>query len=349
MNVKILGAGIAGLTAAINLAKKGFNVEVHEKNSSLDKKTNNLQFLENWTTKEDVLSYLEFLHVKTDFYYKPWHSNEFISPTLKKYSGHSKKPLMYLVKRGSVKGSIDASLAKQAASMGVNIKYDSSMKSEEADIVDDGVHAPSFIAIGVKFKLEHDDYFAILLNNNISYKFYSYFIVNDGVGEVVVINPEGTDGLSSRLKLAVETFESLLKIDIPSKNKEFSATLSFDLPDTAKTNNCLFVGEAAGFQDALAGFGMLYAFQSGHAAAKSIIEEKNYDELWKKGFLDMMSISHENRRLFEGLNNRSFENIISLLDSDNFIIRKLRGGNDFRLIMKKLYTRKIAKILNIFL
>lgn len=36
-SVKILGAGISGLTAAINLAKAGYDVKVFEKNSDAGK------------------------------------------------------------------------------------------------------------------------------------------------------------------------------------------------------------------------------------------------------------------------------------------------------------------------
>ena len=47
-------------------------------------------------------------------------------------------------------------------------------------------------------------------------------------------------------------------------------------------NQKLLVGEAAGFQDLFLGFGMKYAFLSGYIAAKSIIEEKNYDGLMER-------------------------------------------------------------------
>lgn len=69
--VTILGGGIAGLTAAINLKYAGVDVEVHERKSFCGKHTNDFQFLENWTFKNDALSILTSLNIQTDFYLKP--------------------------------------------------------------------------------------------------------------------------------------------------------------------------------------------------------------------------------------------------------------------------------------
>ena len=58
--ITIAGAGIAGMTAAINLAKAGFEVEVKEMRSEVGARFDgDFQFLENWT-RENVLdtSYL---------------------------------------------------------------------------------------------------------------------------------------------------------------------------------------------------------------------------------------------------------------------------------------------------
>lgn len=57
--IKILGAGISGLTAAINLAKAGYKVDVYERNKDVGMRFGgDLQGLENWSDKEDVLEML---------------------------------------------------------------------------------------------------------------------------------------------------------------------------------------------------------------------------------------------------------------------------------------------------
>jgi flavin-dependent dehydrogenase len=60
--VKILGGGIAGLTAAITLRKAGFEPEVHELKGFCGK---DFQFLENWTFDKDPIEYLRSIGIKT--------------------------------------------------------------------------------------------------------------------------------------------------------------------------------------------------------------------------------------------------------------------------------------------
>lgn len=69
--IKILGGGISGLTAAINLKKSNFEVEVHERKVYCGKHTNDFQFLENWTFNQDMLDIIKKINIKPDFYTKP--------------------------------------------------------------------------------------------------------------------------------------------------------------------------------------------------------------------------------------------------------------------------------------
>lgn len=344
--IKILGGGISGLTSAINLKKAGFDVEVHERKTYCGKHTNDFQFLENWTFDGDILDFLKKINIRTDFYFKPIHSIECLSPSFRKYIGRSVKPLMYLVKRGQTKDSIDKSLENQAKNSKVKILYKSNLKFNEADIVAIGFKKPTFIATGVKFRLKHPDKSIALLDNNLSLKFYSYFIVNDNIGEITCVNPITIKNHQTRLNLTVKAFEKILNIKIKKIDERFSATVNFNYLDKAKINNQYFIGEAAGFQDCLAGFGMVYAFKSGFLIAKSIIENLDYNTLWKKDFLKQIKISVNNRKLYEKLSNDHFEKIIDVLNNKNLIIRKLIGENDLQFIMKKLYNNSISLFLS---
>ena len=69
--IKILGAGISGLTASINLAKEGFDVTVFEKSSSVGSRFHSdFQGLENWSDETDALEILKSLSLKTNFWNK---------------------------------------------------------------------------------------------------------------------------------------------------------------------------------------------------------------------------------------------------------------------------------------
>ena len=72
-NYSILGAGPSGLSAAINLAKEGYHVDVYEKNNEVGARFNgDLQGLENWSEKEDVLQTLSKMNIETNFDYSPF-------------------------------------------------------------------------------------------------------------------------------------------------------------------------------------------------------------------------------------------------------------------------------------
>jgi len=340
--IRILGGGISGLTAALNLKKAGISVEVHERESYCGKHTNDFQFLENWTSNEDVLESLGAMNVATEFYMKPWHSQEFLSPTLRKYIGTSNKPLMYLVKRGKIRDSIDESLERQVKESKIRIIYNSNLKHHDADIIATGLKKPSFVVTGIKFKFNHPDRSIVLLDNFLSRGCYSYFIVNDNTGEIACANPTGLKNFKERLDLTIKKFEKVLNKRIDKVEERFAAVISFGFLKRSKVNGQYYVGEAAGFQDHLAGFGMVYAFESGYYAAKSIIENVDYDSLWRGGFLRQLKISSKNRALYERLSNDDFERIIDILNSKNPIIRHFRGGNDLQFIMRRLYNHSIS-------
>ena len=338
MPIRILGGGISGLTAAINLKRAGFDVEVHERKDYCGKQAKDFQFLENWTFNEDVLDALSAMHIETDFYVKPWYSQEILSPSFKKFTGTSIQPLMYLLKRGQREGSIDKALEEQTKKSEIKILYNSNLQPNEADIIATGMKSPTFVVTGILFKLKHPDTSIVLLDNNLSYRCYSYFIVNDNRGEIACGNPKGLKGYGDRLALTVKKFEQILKINIENIEERFTSVVNFGFLHQAKVRGQYFVGEAAGFQDHLACFGMGYAFKSGYYAARSIIESVDYDRLWQEDFLKPLKISSRNRWIYDRLSNEDFERFVDILRSRNPMVTYLRGGDDMRSIMKMLYN-----------
>jgi len=343
--VKILGGGIAGLTAAINLKRAGVDVEVHERKSYCGRHTSDFQFLENWTFKDDALDILRNMNIQTDFYVKPRHTQETISPSGKMYFGTSKKPITYLVKRGRSKDSIDRSIESQCLQLDIKLLFNSKLKAQEADIIATGIKKPNFIATGVMFPCEHEYRSVLIFDDCLSKEFYSYFVVNDNVGEITCVNPVNQKDHVVRLEHTVKRCEETFAIKIENIIERFSAPLSFEPLNRVRINNQYFVGEAAGFQDCFMGFGMLYAFKSGYLAAKSIIDNLDYNQLINREILKPIQISCANRVLWEKLSNRGYERLINLLNSRNPIVKSFLGGDDLRLILKKLYNRSLSYFL----
>ncbi|MGD2187335.1 MAG: NAD(P)-binding protein [Desulfobacterales bacterium] len=343
--IKILGGGIAGLTAAINLKRAGINVEVHERKKFCGKHTHDFQFLENWTFEEDALAILQNLNIKKNFYVKPWYSIEFISPSLEKCVKKSTKPLMYLVKRGLMEDSIDHALQKQAADAQIPIHFRSKLDADEADIIATGIKDPTFIVTGVTFPFDHPDKAITLFDDRLSHGIYSYFIVNDKIGEIASINPADSQEHKSRFDFTVKRFEEILSFKVSTITNRFAAPGSLYFSKNARIDNQSYIGEAAGFQDCLAGFGMMYALKSGYQAAQSIIRNDDYDRLWQADMLKPMEISRTNRFLFERLSNDGYEKLVKMLDSQNSVIVKLLGGDDLQHVLKKLYNHSLSYLL----
>ncbi len=343
--IKILGGGISGLTAAINLKYAGVDVEVYERKSFCGKRTHDFQFLENWTFAEDALEILKHLNIQTHFYLKPWYDLELMSPSLKRCITKSSQPLMYLVKRGPLGDSIDHALEKQAAEAKIPIIYNSRLTVDDADIVATGIKKPNFIVMGITFPMDHPDKAIALFDDNLSFQIYSYFIVNDHIGEIASINPTGRKDHKARLDLTVKRFEEILNFKVTTTKHQFAAPGSLYFLKKAKINSRYFIGEAAGFQDCMAGFGMLYALKSGYYAARSIANNDNYDRLWQADLLKPLRASVTNRFLFARLTNEGYEKLIDMLNSQNSVIVKFLGGDDFRLILKKLYNHSLSYLL----
>ena len=347
--IKILGGGISGLTAAIHLQKGGLDVEVHEAKSFFGKHTNDFQYLENWTHTEDTMEILKKINIRTDFYHKACFKIEMVSPSLSSYVGTSSVPIMYLIKRGHEEDTIDSSLERQAGEEGVELLYQSKLEPSDADIIATGIKEPTFIAMGTKFKCIHPDRVIVLFDNNLSLNMYSYLIVHNQWGEIVCVNPAGINDHEGRLQKTINRFKEISHVSMREPFWRFSAPGSFNYMNQACVDNRLFIGEAAGFQDNLAGFGMIYAFKSGYYAAKSLLEGRDYDALWKADFLRSMSVSRRNRALYEKLSNKGYDRCISLMNRNNLIIRFVLDGRDIRKTLKRIYNHSFPSLLRPFI
>jgi hypothetical protein len=91
----------------------------------------------------------------------------------------------------------------------------------------------------------------------------------------------------------------------------------FFLRDTAIHRRKLYVGESAGFQDQLWGFGMRYAVLSGYLAAKSLMDGKDYDMLWKRELRPMIETSLVNRYLFEKFGHTGYRYLVKRFGEGN--------------------------------
>lgn len=299
--VKILGAGVSGLTCAINLARAGFEVEVFEKQEAIGAHyPENPQMLPNWFSKKDVIEELEECGIKIIWKNKI-KEVEINFNGLKAVIYGKDKPLGYTVLRGG-KRSLEKDLEKQALEAGAKIitSFEGDINS---DIIATGVGQTITVGYGQVFK---GDFVPTQVKVVFNSKWcptigYCYFFPHNKSLATVKTSKTLQDK-DVDLKANLEKFkQGYLQNEIKQADflYDFGTMRSFNIPKTAKTEKgALILGEAAGFQDELFRFGMRYAIISGYLAAEAIIKGLDYDKLWKGRFMPEFNRTAKIRRAF---------------------------------------------------
>ncbi len=166
--IDVIGAGPAGLVAAINLAKAGFAVTLHEATPRVGHRFHgDFQGIENWTTDGDVRVFLTSINIKINFRFEPYKGGILFSPSLKRREIHTKEPFFYLVERGGNEGCLESGLLQQADEVGVKLEFNSRRwKVDEGGVIAVGPRAADMIPKGMVFesdladgiKRKHDEF-----------------------------------------------------------------------------------------------------------------------------------------------------------------------------------------------
>ncbi len=337
-NITIVGAGPAGLTASIILKNSGYDVNLYEQNSNVGLRFNgDFQGLENWSDTKDTLELLNNLGIKINFLCQPYYGKDgyFYGPNLKKIKVKSARPLFYLIERGSNENSLDRGLLKQAEDAGVNIFWEQKLDAvkEGKAIVGSGPKAADAIAKGIVFKTSYKNIFIGFLDNKIAPKGYSYLLVNEGKATFATCLFEDFKNEKLYFKKALNRLDSIVDIEKIDQHEFGGFVIFFNEPKYSKDNRILYVGENAGFQDALWGFGIKYAILSGYYAAQSIIFNKSYKALCEKYLSPKLQTSFANRFLFAHFTNFGY----------SFILSRLKNFDDVILPLRKHYNQSNSK------
>lgn len=298
--VNILGAGPAGLSAAINLAREDFQISIYEKNQDVGKRFNgDFQGLENWTVNEDILKSFKKMNIKSNFDYSPF-TSFILSNGDSFWNFHLDRPAFYLVRRGSLEGTLDHGLKEQALDLGVDINFSETIPYDEANIIATG-HIPREIfaaARGAVFETDMNDVALALVNDHLAFKGYSYLLVTGGYGTISTVLFHDFHLLNQCFINTNKVFKELT--DFKSTNIYPSGGVGcFSNQNIFERKGKLYVGEAAGIQDFLWGFGIRSAVTSGFLAAKALIHNEDYGELAKSEFKNKLKSGIVNRFLWE--------------------------------------------------
>lgn len=298
--IRIAGAGPAGLTAAITLARGGRAVEVHEAKSDVGARfIGDLQIMENSSEREDLRHFLGRAGIETNFWVRPVTEARFFDHKLRGRAVQASTPYGFFIRRGPVEGTLDRGLLAQARAAGVDVRFGSRLAADAADIVATGPATPDGLAKEITFRTDLPDRVDVFFDHRYAPGGYSYFFILDGIGTfgcaVVSDFKRIDDYFAITLRRALEVEHA----DVTREQRTGYSYMNFHLKETSSSNGRSWAGEAAGFQDYLFGLGIRYAIKSGWLAARAILEERPYDELWKDELERKQRTSLVNRFLYE--------------------------------------------------
>lgn len=321
MEIKIAGAGISGLSAAITLKnlRKDMNITIRDKASSIKEKIpRGVNTLRNYGNDTDIQKQYQNLGFKIKNFH-PIPRQAFILGNNKVFEFESdNKPLFYSIMRGT-ESSIDKMLLEQALGLKIVINWNSTYEKEKPDILATGAKYSHCIGYGQHF-VDVEETETIYVLQNHKYCPFGYMcILPYSKNEATLILGDFHPSKKTPKGLK-ENYKRVLN-DIPQfRDYTNGATAKYDLqgignfgiPSTSKNGSTILVGERAGFLEAYRGYGVHNAIISGHIAALSLVNGSDYDELWK----EMLQKSLEHglmRRLAENKMNISSERILNKL------------------------------------
>jgi len=312
----VLGAGPAGLAAALTANRAGRRVIVHERSSEVGHRFHDdFQGLENWTTDGDVIDELAGLGIEPTFDHTPIREAVVFDPR-RVHTYRSPRPLFYLVRRGAREGTLDSSLKAQALARGIEIRFGQARPHlPEGGVVAEGPHGSDAVALGYVFATQAADGAFAAMSDHLAPKGYAYLLVVQGQATVAACMFDDFHNKQVYLERTVAFFREKVGFDMQNPRR-FGGAGGFDVPQTGRRGDLLFVGEAAGFQDALWGFGMRYAMLSGTLAARSLVSGRleDYDRLWEKRLGGLLRTGIVNRYMYGKLGARGYRGLAWLLD-----------------------------------
>ncbi|MBV9469214.1 MAG: NAD(P)-binding protein, partial [Abitibacteriaceae bacterium] len=299
--IKILGAGLAGLTAAINLAKAGYEVAVFEQHDDVGKRFDgDLQGIENWSEQLDTRADFARMNLEINFDFDPSYElvvkNRVATERL-----HFERALFYLVKRGSGAGSLDQGLKRQALEAGVELHFGQTIPTSEADIIATGPNPRETFVIGkgVIFKScpqtsAVTDAAIALIEPGRALTGYSYLLMVGGYGTICSVLFDDFPAIHRCYEQSRQVFDVMLPLG-KLQMKKVGGVGCIALRNEWQQGPSLVVGEAAGLQDFLWAYGIRHALNSGYLAAHCIIHHQDYAVLARQNFESKLKASLVNR------------------------------------------------------
>lgn len=268
----IAGGGVSGLATALLLARRGVDVEVHERKAAGGGRfAGGWQVLENGSCAEDALSEIEGLGIDPTFETVPARSATFLDGVGGVFEVNSVEPFAYFVRRGSGAGTLDDALQRQAREAGAVLSSPGSAP-DRVDVVATGPRQADGVAREVVFSSDLTDTVAVLFDPRLTPSGYAYLFCLDGHATFGVAQVRGIAGLARAREGAWERFREVFGSFRVDRLHEGGQFMNFCVPaHLSGRDGCWYVGEAAGVQDYLFGLGNRLALRSARLVADGLM------------------------------------------------------------------------------
>lgn len=291
-SITIFGAGVSGLTAAINLAKEGYEVTIFEKEDRIGgtkKCTPSVHMtpLHFQKMKEYIGIDVEPCFSELDLF-KAYIYNKVV------LFDHSK---LYVTERGPNTSSLDYYLYKKALELGVTFEFSNPLTSSSLSKVPDNsiIATGGYSCLCKELKVYHvpfvhyDSTKKINHKKNLCFAYFDSYLAGYGyvASKEGMISAQVGFTLKQPHKKLVERF----KIDIyETENLEFQHWTMVNDNFPGRTYNIkkihgrtvILTGMLSGFLDPFFGFGVNSAMISGKIAAQTILSKKKGIQEYKR-------------------------------------------------------------------
>ena len=325
MRVAIIGAGISGLSCAIELQKHGITPDIFEKTKELGDKPGYLVASLRLFYRS-IRSPMSYLKSKYGIQLTPLHPIKEIVMHAPHKSITTKGNHGYVFLKGIEDNSLEHQLAAYIYSpimFDTDIKIQNIKNDYDYIIVANGSNKlireynSSLWTTNFQGQCRIATIFGEFGRNSMHIWLNKSF-AKDGYGYIINKNPS-----QAELVLAVSNInqdrldyywdEFLTKANVNyhiSKFQDLEHVIGY--PSTNQYENLYFVGNSGGMIDDFMGFGMTRALESGIMAARAIVYRQDFDKLLRPFKKEVLKL-HEYRKMMDLLNNKDLDQDMSII------------------------------------
>lgn len=283
-DVTIYGAGQAGLVAAINLARDGYEVVVHDREPGYG--GSSMYNPSAHTTPIDVDRTSEYIGIDVSSAFHPSVASLYMHD-----SGILWRNGLCTVERGNREGSLDTLLYGEAEKLGIEFRFNSPMTEETLDnlpencIIACGLIPAAYEMLGIPYLR----WYGYISRGYIGFSDYSWVWFDEGIteyGYLSSVNNYYFNLLFSTREIskdALKRYESFMVRCEGVEHDEWeyvSGAVPIASPDNPRLfhRGAVLAGTISGAMDPMAWFGILGALVTGKVAATAIVDPKKGEE-----------------------------------------------------------------------